>query len=168
MKTQFNKQVRDTPNWKVGDHVWLNGRNISTTRPSPKLDYRWLGPFPIKQKISNSAYKLTLPLSMKNVHPVFHVSILRKHNQDLIQQRRHAQPPAIIIDNEEEWEVEQILDCRRRYNKKEYLVAWKGFGKEQNSWELELNLKHCKELVKDFNSRFPEASDRYKRRRRKK
>jgi hypothetical protein len=37
MLTQFNKKVRRTPNWRVGDKVWLNSRQISTTCPCPKL-----------------------------------------------------------------------------------------------------------------------------------
>jgi hypothetical protein len=61
MKAQFDKGMKDTPNWNIGKEVWLNSRNISTTRPSPKLDHRWLGPFQIFKKIPQSAYKLTLP-----------------------------------------------------------------------------------------------------------
>jgi len=60
-KYQFNKHVRNNPDWKVGDDVWLNSKNISTTRPCPKLDDQWLGPFPISKIISSSAYELTLP-----------------------------------------------------------------------------------------------------------
>ncbi|KNZ55231.1 uncharacterized protein VP01_2732g1, partial [Puccinia sorghi] len=52
MKHQFDKQVRMNPDWKVGDKVWLNSRNISITRLFPKLDDQWLGPFPISKFIS--------------------------------------------------------------------------------------------------------------------
>jgi hypothetical protein len=38
-EAQFDKGVKDTPNWNVGEEVWLNSKNISTTRPSPKLDH---------------------------------------------------------------------------------------------------------------------------------
>jgi len=64
MKIQFNKKVNDTPTWRIGDEVWLSSRNIATTRPSPKLDHRWLGPFTIVGKILESAYRLKLPESM--------------------------------------------------------------------------------------------------------
>jgi hypothetical protein len=82
MKRQFNKGTAATPNWKVGKEVWLSSKNISTTRPSPKLAHRWMGPFPIAAKISQSVYKLTLPVSMKAIHPVFHISILKKYTPD--------------------------------------------------------------------------------------
>ncbi|KAA1116677.1 hypothetical protein PGT21_050140 [Puccinia graminis f. sp. tritici] len=168
MKNQFDKGVKDTPIWNVGEEVWLNSKNISTTRPSPKLDHRWLGPFQISKKISQSAYKLTLPLSMQGVHPVFHVSVLRKHNPDTITGRRHPSPEPVQVNNEEEWEVEGVLDCRRRGKKVEYLVSWKGFGPEENSWEPKVNLEHCRELVAEFNIKFPDAASRHKRSRRMK
>jgi hypothetical protein len=167
MKDQFDKHVRQTPLWKVGDGVWLNSRNIATTRPSPKLDHRWLGPFSISEVILPSMYKLTLPLSMKGIHPVFHVSILRKHNPNTIQHQRTAAPAPIQLKEGVEWEIEEILDRRKRGQKTEYWVSWKGWGPQENSWEPEGNLKNCKESVEDFNKRFPEAASKHRKRRRK-
>ncbi|KNZ60693.1 uncharacterized protein VP01_15173g1 [Puccinia sorghi] len=84
MKHQFDKKVRMNLDWNVGDKVWLNSCNISTTRPCHKLDDQWLGPFPISKVISSSAYKLPLPASSWCVHLVFHVLLLRKHHPNLI------------------------------------------------------------------------------------
>jgi hypothetical protein len=152
MSTQFNKKVRSTPTWRVGDEVWLNSRQISTTRPCPKLGHQWLGPFSICAQVSTSAYKLTLPASMRGVHPVFHVSVLRQHNVDTINQRKQPPLTPIAIVGREEWEVEEILDCRKRGKKIQYLVSWKGYGPEENSWEKEDNLDNCRKAVADFNS----------------
>ena len=165
MKEKFDRHVRETPKWNVGDEVWLSSRNVPTTRPFPKLENRWLGPFVISQQISNSAYQLRLPHTLKGLHPVFHVSLLRKHSPDLISTRQHNPPQPIRIDNEEEWEVEEILDCRKRGNKKQYLVSWKGFGPQENSWEPLDNLKNCEALVDTFDKRFPNASDKHRRQR---
>ena len=167
MKCHFDKHVRTNPDWNVGDEVWLNSRNISTTRPCPKLDDRWLGPFPISKVISSSAYELTLPASFRGVHPVFHVSLLRKHQPDMIEGRQPDTPDPITIDQNEEWEVEEILDCRTSGKERQYFVSWKGFGPQENSWEPTGNLKNCKEMVDQFNTQFPNAAKTHQRHRRK-
>ena len=46
------------PNLKSGDMVWLLPRNIHTTRPSKKLDWKKIGPFKITAKIGSNAYPL--------------------------------------------------------------------------------------------------------------
>ncbi|KNE88802.1 hypothetical protein PSTG_17762, partial [Puccinia striiformis f. sp. tritici PST-78] len=168
MKTQFDKHVRETPEWKEGEEVWLNSRHISTTRPNAKLTHRWLGPFVISKRISTSAYKLTLPVSMQKVHPVFHVSVLRRHKADMIDGRQAPTPDPIRMEGMDEWEVEEILDGRKKGKKTEFLVSWKGFGPEEDSWEPEQNLQNCKELLEKFTRRFPQATTKHKRRRRMK
>jgi hypothetical protein len=167
MKRQFDQGTRLTPAWNVGDKVWLNSKNIATTRPSPKLDHRWLGPYPIAAKISPSVYKLTLPIAMKAAHPVFHFSIMKKNKPDKIVGRRRQPPTPIEVKGEEEWEVEEVLDCRKKGKTKEYLISWKEFGEQENSWEPASNINNCQELIKEFESRFLDAASRYKRSRRK-
>jgi hypothetical protein len=167
MATQFNRHVRDTPRWHIGDEVWLNSRQISTTRPCPKLGHRWLGPFPICSQVSTSAYKLTHSLSMKGVHPVFHVSVLQRHNVDTIDQRRNVAPEPVVIEGKDEWEVKEILDCRKRGKTLQYLVSWKDYGPVDNSWEPETNLNNCHDAVTKFNTAHPEAYARHRKRRRR-
>ncbi|XP_070017537.1 uncharacterized protein [Nicotiana sylvestris] len=43
-----------------------------------KLSLRYVGSYKIAQRISQVAYKLELPPKMSLVHPVFHVSMLKK------------------------------------------------------------------------------------------
>jgi len=62
-KNEFDKYAAPAPEFKVGDCVWLNRRNIETTRPSQKLDFRRLGPFEIIDVVgeSKAAFELKLP-----------------------------------------------------------------------------------------------------------
>ncbi|KAI7951025.1 hypothetical protein MJO29_009699 [Puccinia striiformis f. sp. tritici] len=75
-KEYFDKRVREAHPFKVGDWVWLLRRNIASTWPSPKLDFKKLGPFRIEAVIGPVAYRLTLPPELKRLHPVFHTALL--------------------------------------------------------------------------------------------
>ena len=54
------------------------------------------------------------------------------------------------IDQEEEWEVEQILNRRVRQGKTEYYVRWKGFSEAHDSWEPEAHMLHAQAKVTEF------------------
>jgi hypothetical protein len=47
-----------------------------------KLSPRYIGPYLITARVGSLAYRLQLPESMAGVHPVFHVSMLRKYIRD--------------------------------------------------------------------------------------
>jgi len=99
------------PNFQVGDQVWLNSRNIHTTRPAKKLDYKKLGPFKILEKVNNRSYRLDLPKSYK-IHPVFHVSLLEQYQPDQIPGRAPRRPPPVEVRGEQEYIVKQVEDSR--------------------------------------------------------
>ena len=81
-----------------------------------------------------SAYYLKLPHGMRQLHPVFNVVKLSAAPEDPILGRKlQAPPPSIIIDGEEEWEVEEILNSRWHRRRFQFLVKWKGFSREHNS-----------------------------------
>lgn len=53
-----------------------------------------------------------------------------------------------------EYEVEKILDFKLTKNKKKlFLVKWKGYNEEYNSWEPEENLTNAKQILKKFLSK---------------
>jgi hypothetical protein len=67
--------------FKPGDYVWLNAKNIRTTRPKKKLDFKRHGPFLIKEPVGKQAYRLDLPVEYGKIHPVFHISLLEKFTE---------------------------------------------------------------------------------------
>jgi hypothetical protein len=88
---------------------------------------------------------------------VFNVSLLRPFSADEILERpTPCPPPPIIHDGHREFEVEQILHSRLRYNRLEYLICWKGYGRSDDTWEPARYVKAA-QLVRDFHSANPQA-----------
>ena len=99
----------------MGDKVWLNLKNISTERPSKKLD--WVhAKYTVKRTFSDSPhfYELDTP---KGIHNKFHTSLLRPaaNNPLPSQQVDDSQPPGLLMENAElEFGIDKILDSRTR------------------------------------------------------
>ena len=128
--------------YKPGDRVYLDTSDIKMTRPSPKLSYRWLEPFEIKRQVEPLAYRLKLSYRIRQLYPVFNVVKLSAAPEDPILGRKpQALLPPIVVDREEEWEVEEILNSRWHQRRFQFLVKWKGFSREHNSWEVASNVK---------------------------
>ena len=60
MKKQFDKKRRNPQGLKVGDHVWLENKNIHLNRPSKKLDNKRYKPFKISKNIESGVFELEL------------------------------------------------------------------------------------------------------------
>jgi hypothetical protein len=147
MARYYNRRREPAPTFKPGDKVFLDGSDISTTRPSKKLSHRFLGPYPVTRVVGKNAYRLQLPRSMSRLHPVFNIVKLFRAPSDPIPGRRSAPPPdPEIIDGEPEYEVEDILDSRRFRGRLQFLVSWRGYGYEENSWTDERDV-HAPDLV---------------------
>ena len=67
------------------------------------------------------------------------------------QKKEEVKP--IEVEEEEEWEVEKILNKRRVRGIDKYLVQWKGFMAEHDTWEREEELRNARELVDKFERR---------------
>ena len=68
--------------------------------------------------------------------------------------QRKETPKPVIIEGEEEWEVEKILNKRKVQGKDKYLVRWKGFTAEGDTWESRENLENVGDLLKEFEEEY--------------
>ncbi len=142
---------RHDASYQVGDKLLLNTKNIRFRSPgAPKLMPRWVGPFPVVERIGTLAYRLELPASMR-IHPVFHVSLLQPYRED-----GRVQPPPLpfYVGKQLAYTADRILDHKavrrgRRKNMKEFLVRWEGYGPEHDTWEPEACLLD-KSLVQTY------------------
>ncbi len=64
-------------------------------------------------------------------------------------QKKEEEKP-VEMEGIEEWEVEKILNKKKMRGVEKYLVRWKGFMAEGDTWERKENLKNAKELIKEF------------------
>ena len=105
-----NRNRTAAPQYKKGDWVFLNLKNVKTARPCKKLD--WLhGKYQIVEQVNSHSYQLDVP---GRIHPVFHVDLLRHAPNDPLplQKVGDTQPGPVLMDGEETWIVERILDER--------------------------------------------------------
>ena len=135
MTKYYNWRQTPTPDYKPGNKVYLDASDIQTNRSLRKLSHCRLGSFPIVKKVGNGTYQLQLPPSMSRLHPVFNVVKLTPAPVNPIKGCHPHPPPLLeIIDGEEEWVVEEVLDSKMMNQKLCYLVKWEGFRIEHNSW----------------------------------
>ena len=116
MAVQYAKdwdQNQDLPQWKEGTQVWLEGTHIQTTHLKFKLGPRQYGPFKILEKVGSLAYKLKTPKYWK-IHLVFHVTMLTKYKEMEAHGVNFIKPPLEVLNDEEHYEVEAILDSKHQ------------------------------------------------------
>jgi len=138
MKSQADK-YRSERTFAVGDQVWLKLQPYVQTsvarRASHKLAFKYFGPYEVESRVGSVAYKLKLP-STSTIHPVFHVSLLK----------RVTGPASIHVSPLPPGDVpmqvpEAVLD-RRLHTKKnravtQLLIKWQGWLPKLATWEDE-------------------------------
>src|SRR5260370_1890448 len=124
-----------TPEYKVGDKAWLSLQNYSSACPMKNLDHKWAGPFTITKVISPTAIKLRLSTQEKNIHPVVSISSIHPYMlDDIAKCLQPPQPGPVIINDQEEYEVKEVLDSRFRWGTLWYLVKFIGSSHSANMW----------------------------------
>jgi len=63
----------------------------------------------------------------------------------------------VIIDREEEYEIEKILNKRKFREKDRYLVGWKEYTAKEDTWKLRENLGNTQDLVDKFEEEYREG-----------
>ncbi|SJL02913.1 uncharacterized protein ARMOST_06254 [Armillaria ostoyae] len=163
MKAQYNKHKRPSQDYHARDHIWLDATNLHLPRPKKKLDDKRIGPFKILEKTGASTYKLQLPLHWK-IHPCFNEKLLTPYVPPTFpNQEQLPPPPPDLIEDEEQWEIEEVLDSKTRKVRatrgqpsttvNDYYIKWKGWTREHNSWVTESEMGNAKEAIADYKKK---------------
>jgi hypothetical protein len=146
-KNYADKKRREI-SFNPGDFVYLKVSPIRGTRRfqvQGKLAPRYIGPYQVLKKVGAVAYRLELPREMADIHPVFHVSQLRKCLR--VPELEHVPTEAIDLQPDLRYQEipVRILDTvsRRTRNSEVHIsrVQWSRHGIEEATWEREDALK---------------------------
>ena len=99
---------RDMPKYKAGDLVWLEGKNLCTAQPTPKLGARHHGPFKIIQVMSPINYQSELPMQW-SIHPVFYINLLTPYRETTMHGANYQCLPPNLVNNTKEYKVKKVL-----------------------------------------------------------
>ena len=152
MKRQADRGRKETKDWKKRNRVLLSTKDlVFKERLARKLVDRYIGPYTIEEVVSTNAVKLQLPTSIR-IHLVVNVSRIVRYKEQVEGQKKEEGKP-IEIEGVEEWEIEKILNKRKIREVDKYLVRWKGFMAEHNTWERKENLGNARKVVEEFEGR---------------
>ena len=121
--------------FKLGDQVLLDSRNLRTIyhkKMKPKRE----GPFTITEVLGPVTYRLKLLKSWR-IHYVFHTTLLRSYKENEIYGENFTEPPPELLEGEEVYEVETILNHQKRGRGYQYFVKWQGYPITDALWEPE-------------------------------
>jgi hypothetical protein len=150
-----NQKRIKSPEFPDNSLIFVKSKYFRITRPSHKLSDKYLGPYQVIKHAGPSSIILELPHKLRQVHPVFHVSMLEPFLDNLIPNRTLSPPPPVEIDNKLEYKVTAIVDSRIFCSKLQYRVEWLGYeeanASEQWTWELAKDLNHAQEAIAAFH-----------------
>jgi len=137
----------------VGDHVYIKVspmKGVQRFGVKRKLAPRYVGPYQILERKGDVAYKVQLPVELRAIFPVFHVSQLKKFlrvpeervevrdiklKSDLV----YEEKPVTVLDRKEWVTRNRVVQF--------YKVLWSNHGEEDATWETE---DYLKEVYKTF------------------
>jgi len=149
MMKQVNKHRKEV-DYKIESKMFLNERNIVTARSFKKLDDKMLDSF-INLDFVDSSYKLKLSESMR-VHDVFHSDLLRSAVDDSLPGQKNEPSGSIVVNDEDEWEIDDILNFRRYRRRLQYRVKWNDYDNDLNWYNADDDeFMNAQKIVDDFH-----------------
>jgi hypothetical protein len=158
-QTRNANEHRRVEAFKVGDAVLLTTEGLQLRNFTNKLCSRFIGPFRVTAVVNANAYTLELPPQLQALHSTFNISKLKRYRDGASAfpdrpLRFNRPPPEAEADSngDQAFEVERIVAQRKRGRSMQYLVAWKGYPPEENTWQSRSDLAKSKELLEEFEA----------------
>jgi len=152
MMNQTNKH-RKKINYKIKSKMFLNEWNIITARLFKKLNDKMLNSFQITDFV-DFFYKLKLSDTM-HIHDVFHSELLRFVINDFLSDQKNKLSKSIVINDEDEWKINNILNSWWYWRWLQYQVKWKSYDNDLNWYNADDDeFMNAQEMIDDFHIKY--------------
>ncbi len=149
MIQQANKHRKEV-DYEIESKMFLNEWNIITARSFKKLDDKMLDFF-INLDLVDSSYKLKLSETM-HVHDVFHSDLLHLIINDFLPDQKNESFKSIVINDEDEWKIDDILNSRWYRRRLQYKVKWNDYDNDLNWYNADDDeFMNAQKIVDDFH-----------------
>ncbi len=156
MIQQANKHRKEV-DYEIESKMFLNERNIVTARSFKKLDDKMLDLF-INLDLINSSYKLKLSETM-HVHDVFYSDLLRLVVDDFLPDQKNELLESIMINDEDEWKIDDILNSHWYQRQLQYKVKWNNYDNDLNWYNVDDDeFMNTQKIVNDFHIQYSNKS----------
>ena len=147
-QTKYYNAHHKSISFMINDKVLLRSLNIRTLRSKKKIDHKQLKSFEVVKRIKSQAYLLDLFERYDSIHFVFHVFLLESwYSRD-----ENSKSQFILVEDEEKWEIEKILNKRIKKSKFEYLIQWVDSSSYENSWESMKYLENARKAIQNYEN----------------
>ncbi len=149
MMKQVNKHRKEV-DYEIESKMFLNERNIITVRFFKKLNDKMLNSF-INLNLVDSLYKLKLSKSM-HVYDVFHSDLLHSVVDDLLSDQKNEFSDSIVINDEDKWKIDDILNFRWYWRWLQYKVKWNDYDNDLNWYNADNDeFMNIQKIIDDFH-----------------
>ena len=129
--------------------MMLFTKNLKDVRSKKKLFYKFTRLFEVKNVVESQTYRLCL-FDQWRIHFVFHVFLLKSY---YISANIVSFAEMVLVSEDEEYEIENILKNKKKWEKFYYLVRWKRFPLCEDNWNFKHYLTNAQNMLKRYHKR---------------
>ena len=149
MMKQVNKHRKEV-DYKIESKMFLNERNIITVKSFKKLNDKMLNSF-INLNLIDFLYKLKLSKFM-HIHNVFHSDLLCSVINDFLFNQKNEFSDLIVINDENEWKINDILNSCWYQRWLQYKVKWNDYDNDLNWYNADDDeFMNIQKIIDDFH-----------------